>query len=326
MPLRALARCLLSIDGVCALMMTNEPSRCPGVQRLHDLTDPYWRCPWSPCRVCYASPAAFVWALLALRSTASVLTWREVAAVGREFARDVPRRVLMRSISKNGGSEVEPKGSILLVYFVADESGSMARNIGELNEGLITLQDELQKQPFAAARVRFSVIGFSDTAFTHLEAADLRSTHWLPTLGAQGLTSYAAAFNELGLRISVDIPRLKQQGFAVLRPAVFFLTDGMPSPNDNWRAAQARLLAQPTRPNVIAFGIGNADAQVVCELATEEQYAFKAARGVDTGVALSEFLTSLTQSVISSGQAVASGHAELQFDRPEGFNLAVDFV
>ena len=29
---------------------------------------------------------------------------------------------------------VEPKGSILLVYFVADESGSMGRNIDELNE------------------------------------------------------------------------------------------------------------------------------------------------------------------------------------------------
>jgi uncharacterized protein YegL len=231
-----------------------------------------------------------------------------------------------RSTSKDRGGEVEPKGSILLVYFVADESGSMSRNIGELNAGLVELQDALQKQPFAAARVRFSVIGFSDTAFTHLEAADLRSTTWLPTLSAQGLTSYAAAFDELGLRIAVDIPHLKQQGFSVLRPAVFFLTDGQPNANNNWRAAQAKLLGQPTAPNIIAFGIGDADAQIVCELATNEGYAFKAARGVDTGAALSEFLTSLTQSVISSGKAVASGNAELQFERPEGFTLAVDVV
>src|ERR1700733_1068308 len=105
---------------------------------------------------------------------------------------------------------MEPKGSILLVYFVADESGSMEPNIGDLNDGLITMQDELQKQPFAAAKVRFSVIGFSNKAFTHLEAADLRSTQWLPTLSAQGLTSYAAAFDELGYRISVDVAELKQ--------------------------------------------------------------------------------------------------------------------
>jgi hypothetical protein len=51
-----------------------------------------------------------------------------------------------------------------------------------------------------------------------------------------------------------------------------------------------------------------------------------AARGMDTGVAVSEFVTSLTQSVISSGNAVASGSAELQFDKPEGFTLAVDLI
>ncbi|MGV0043630.1 vWA domain-containing protein [Mycobacterium colombiense] len=221
---------------------------------------------------------------------------------------------------------MEPEGSVLLVYFVADESGSMARNIGELNDGLVELQDALQRQPFAAARVRFSVIGFSDTAFTHLEAADLRSISWRPTLSAQGLTSYASAFNELGVRISEDYARFKQQGFGVLRPAVFFLTDGQPSPNDNWPAARTYLLNQRAWPNIIAFGIGNADAQIVRELATDDKYAFIAARGVDTGAALAEFITSLTQSVISSGQAVAAGHAELYIDRPEGFTLAIDEV
>jgi len=221
---------------------------------------------------------------------------------------------------------VEPKGSILLVYFVADESGSMKPNIAELNDGLITLQDELQKQPHVASKVRFSVIGFSDTAFTHLEAADLRSTHWRPTLSAQGLTSYAAAFNELGYRISVDVAHLKQQGFQVHRPAVFFLTDGLPSRNEDWRAALANLRAQPAHPNILAFGIGDADASTVLELATKNEFAMVSARGANTGEALSEFLTSLTQSVIHSGQALATGKAELQFDKPEGFTLAVDVV
>lgn len=221
---------------------------------------------------------------------------------------------------------MEPKGSILLVYFVADESGSMERNIRELNDGLITLQDELQKQPFAASKVRFSVIGFSDKAFTHLEAADLRTTQWLPTLSAQGLTSYSAAFTELGYRISVDIAQLKQQGFTVHRPAVFFLTDGQPNRHEDWRTARTKLLDQPARPNILAFGIGDADASTVAELATKKEFALISAHGVDTGAALSEFLTSLTQSVISSGQALASGRAELQFDRPDGFTLAVDVV
>ena len=117
----------------------------------------------------------------------------------------------------------EPKGSILLVYFVADESGSMGRNIAELNEGLASLHDALQRESFAAARVRLSVIGFSETAFTYLEPADLRSLERMPVLEAQTLTSYAAAFDQLAYRIGVDIPGLKAQGYTVHRPAVFFL-------------------------------------------------------------------------------------------------------
>lgn len=202
----------------------------------------------------------------------------------------------------------------------------MGRNIDELNEGLAALHDELQRESFAAAKVRLSVVGFSDTAFTYLEPADLRLLEGMPVLTAQGLTSYAAAFDQLGYRIGVDIPGLKAQGYTVHRPAVFFLTDGLPNENEDWRSARANVLAQPAAPNILAFGIGDADAGIVCELATKPQFAFIAARGVDTGAAISEFVTSLTQSVISSGQAMAAGSAELQFEKPEGFTLAVDVV
>jgi uncharacterized protein YegL len=170
------------------------------------------------------------------------------------------------------------------------------------------------------------VIGFSDTAFTYLEPADLRVLQGMPVLTAQSLTSYAAAFDQLAYRISVDIPGVTAQGYTVHRPAVFFLTHGLPNEHEDWRSVRANLLAQPAAPNILAFGIGDADAAVICEIATKPHFAFVAARGVDTGAAISEFLTSLTQSVISSGQALASGSAELQFEKPEGFTLAVDVV
>ena len=166
--------------------------------------------------------------------------------------------------------------------------------------------DALQRESFAAAKVRFSVIGFSDTAFTYLEPADLRLLQGMPVLTAQGLTSYASAFDQLAYRISVDIPSLKAQGYTVHRPAVFFLTDGLPNGHEDWRSVRSNLLAQPAAPNILAFGIGDADAGTVAELATQPHFAFVAARGVDTGAAISEFLTSLTQSVISSGQALAA--------------------
>jgi uncharacterized protein YegL len=215
---------------------------------------------------------------------------------------------------------VEPQGKVLLIYFVADESGSMGNNIDELNDGLISLQDSLQRESFAAAKVRLSVIGFSNDAFTYLDAADLRLTPSMPVLSAQGLTSYRSAFDELYLRISIDVPQLKAQGFSVLRPAVFFLTDGLPNEREDWRAAQHRLMSHPTAPNVLAFGIGDADPSVVSE------FALVAAHGRDTAAAVSDFIISLTQSVISSGRNVAAGTAELQFERPAGFSLAVDMI
>lgn len=221
---------------------------------------------------------------------------------------------------------MEPQGTVLPVYFVADESGSMARNIDELNSGLRSLQDALQTESFAAAKVRFSVIGFNETARTYLEPADLRSLPAMPTLQAGGLTSYAAAFNELGLRISLDVPALKAQGYAVNRPCVFFLTDGQPNAGDDWENARSTLLAQHARPNILAFGIGEADAATIVQVATKEEYAYKAARGVDTGKAISDLITSLTQSIISSGQALATGASELQMEKPEGFSLAVDIL
>jgi uncharacterized protein YegL len=229
-------------------------------------------------------------------------------------------------IRGSGCAVLEPKGSILLVYFVADESGSMGRNIDDLNAGLASLHDALQRESFAAAKVRLSVIGFSDTAFTYLEPADLRFLEGMPVLTAQSLTSYAAAFDQLAYRISVDIPSLKAQRYTVHRPAAFFLTDGQPNGHEDWRAVRSNLLAQAAAPNILSFGIGDAEASTVAELATKPQFAFVAARGVDTGAAISEFLTSLTQSVISSGQALAGGPAELQFEKPVGFTLAVDVV
>lgn len=221
---------------------------------------------------------------------------------------------------------MEPMGTLLPIYFVADESGSMAPHIQALNDGLLGLLDSLQRESFAAAKVRFSVIGFSDTAHTYLEPADLRILPGMPTFAPRGMTSFKAAFDQISYRLSVDVPNLKAQGFMLNRPTVFFLTDGIPNGNEDWLAARAALLNQPARPNILAFGIGDADAAVINEIATAPEYALIQSSGVHTATALSNFIVNLTQSVISSGQALADGRAQLDLEKPEGFTLAVDLI
>ncbi len=205
----------------------------------------------------------------------------------------------------------------------------MANDIGDLNVGLTSLLDALQGEAMAAAKVRFCVIGFSDDAVCHLEPSDLRDIEDMPTLAARGMTSYRAAFDALYRRIPTDVDRLKSQGYMVNRPAVFMLTDGAPNPGDGWERPYADLTEASfgPRPNILAFGIGAADASVIKAVATSDEYAFITASGVDTGRAIAEFIKALTQSVISSGQALASGQAALPVEKPEGFiSLAVDTV
>lgn len=225
----------------------------------------------------------------------------------------------------------EPKGNVLPIYFVADESGSMAGDMDQLNDGLVSLLDALHSESMAAAKVRFCVLGFADDLICYLEPSDLRQLEEMPTLRARGSTSYAAVFNGMRSRIPEDIDRLTSDGYRVNRPAVFMLTDGAPNAGEAWEEALASLTDPEwgARPNLLAFGIGSADADVIRQVASKPEFAFIAAKGVDTGQAIANFIKALTQSVISSGQALASGQSALPVEKPEGFeplSLDVDIV
>ncbi|MDU4703458.1 VWA domain-containing protein [Corynebacterium amycolatum] len=217
------------------------------------------------------------------------------------------------------GMNMEPRGNILPIYFVADESGSMGPDIAELNSGLQSLLNEIRMAPFAAANVRFSVIGFDNEARLYLSNADLRHVEQMPTLTARYATYFSTAFDLLNAQIPDDVAQLKAEGYRVNRPAVFLLTDGYPMSDDLWQEALSDLQNAPHHPNILAFGIGESDAQIIGQMASKNGWAFQAAQGADTGAMLSEFMSSLTQSVISSGTSVANGSPEIITDIPDDF-------
>jgi hypothetical protein len=72
------------------------------------------------------------------------------------------------------------------------------------------------------------------------------------------------------------------------------------------------------RPNIMAFGVGTADADTVKAVASRPEYAFIAVEGVDMGLALGEFMAALQRSVVSSGVSVSAGGGLLVAD-PKGF-------
>lgn len=219
---------------------------------------------------------------------------------------------------------------VLPIYFVADESSSMEGVVDELNSGLKELLDSMHLEGMAAAKVRLTVIGFSNDARCYLDLADIREVAKMPELTADGGTSYAAAFNALYNRLDSDVDRLKAQGFRVHRPAVFLLTDGAPTddPDTLWRSVLAKLKDPnyPRRPNILAFGIGNVAPEIILQVASDPTCAYVSANGAAVGQAVSDFCTMLVQSIVSSAAAAASGETSLQLEAPKGFTLAMDAV
>jgi uncharacterized protein YegL len=199
---------------------------------------------------------------------------------------------------------------ILPVYAVCDESGSMAGEpIAAINNALPELHQEIGSNPALCDRARFGLIAFSDDAHVLLELCDLSDLREMPGLSADGMTNYGAALRLARTTIEQDVRALKASGHKVVRPVVFFLTDGVPS--DDWVAAREELVSpgNPTRPHIVAFGIGNADPDVVARVATFRAF-IQAEGGVTPAKALREFVATLTRSIMLSVR-LDSGPREL---------------
>ncbi|WKX69537.1 VWA domain-containing protein [Streptomyces sp. XD-27] len=223
----------------------------------------------------------------------------------------------------------ETKGILLPAYVLADESGSMGPYREALSDGLVSLCEGLRAEPMIAAKLRLSVLGFSDDVQVRLAVSDMRTETSLPQVTIRGLTNYGAVFDDLLDRIPVDVQGLRGEGYKVHRPVVFFLSDGQPTDGDGWRLSHATLIDKartPVAPNIIACGIGDAEARTMVEVATRPEFAFIAKAGTDIGRAISEFFHALTTSLVASGHALNSASPQLVVNRPDQFTMAIDEV
>lgn len=190
---------------------------------------------------------------------------------------------------------------ILPFYVVCDQSYSMTDHLDALNDGLGRLHAAADTDPVVAEATRFCLIGFSGTAEVLWPLG--RSSDVLGPVGlsTQAATNFGAAFTLLRETIGQDIEALRARAHQVYRPAVFFLSDGHPTDPTAWPAAYARLVDPDwaARPNIIAFGIGDADAATIGRIGTLQ--AFMSRGGASPADALHGFARALTSSVVRSG-------------------------
>lgn len=177
----------------------------------------------------------------------------------------------------------------LPTYIVLDTSKSMTEHTALLNESLKNVHRAAAFAPQVAAFAHMSIAAFNSEAHLVLPMTDINQVPALPRVACSGRTEYAKVFSLLRERIEIDVPALKAAGRRVLRPAVFFLTDGSPTDGWNaadnrprtdpaiWRAALRRLLdpSWSEHPNILAFGVGSANASVLKEVATLQAFIAK---------------------------------------------------
>jgi uncharacterized protein YegL len=139
----------------------------------------------------------------------------------------------------------------------------------------------------------------------------LEPTLTLPTLEVRGSTSYAAAFRLLRTEIAANIRQLKGDGYRVHRPAVFFLSDGLPTDEDSvWRSAFAKLVGEAAYPNVIPFGVEEADGHTLKALihpssGPKQMRMYLMDKGEDAAQAITSMAEIMISSVIQSGHSMS---------------------
>jgi uncharacterized protein YegL len=204
-------------------------------------------------------------------------------------------------------------------------------NLLAASEIMPALADVLGRNPILADKVRFGLVDFSDVAQVLLPLCDLLDPNLtLPGLAVRGGTSYAAAFRALRKQIEQDVLQLKADNFSVHRPAVFFLSDGAPTDEEaEWRAAFAELTEYDRQtntgfamyPNVIPFGVANADPKILQQLihpstGAKQMRMYLMDEGNTPAEAIKSMAEIMISSVLSSGMGVAGGASGIVLPDP----------
>lgn len=218
--------------------------------------------------------------------------------------------------SASADVSVEERYSVFPFYLCLDVSASMAGGpIDSVNQQIPLLRSRVGEDPAVAEVIRLGIVTFSDVARSVLPLCDLSMVEAVPEVSAQGRTSYAAVFDHLRTVIEDDYHKGRSSGDRWYRPAVVFISDGRPTDEpERWQASLSRL-TDPSwrrRPNILAFGFGEADPQVLAAVTSNlPNRAFIADEGAEPAAVVPELLAGLIQSIVSSSTSVYEGAAQL---------------
>ncbi|GAA0268905.1 vWA domain-containing protein [Cryptosporangium japonicum] len=195
------------------------------------------------------------------------------------------------------------KSKCLPTYLVIDTSLSMESHQDLLNDTVEHVFTVIGDNPRVSEFAHLSVVTFSTAPHVVLEMSDIEHVTEIPVLECSGSTNYGPLFSLLRQRIDQDVEQLNAGGRrAVLRPAVFILTDGEPM-DQNWTGPLAALVDRGWRryPHIISYGFGDANEAVLGQIAT--RMAFLAVNVEREKEAIVSMMTSLLKTLVESAGA-----------------------
>jgi uncharacterized protein YegL len=172
--------------------------------------------------------------------------------------------------ASSAGFADEESYPVLPICLTIDVSGSMQATgaIEAVNTCLPELRAMVMADPTIGEMARLSIVTFENTARTVVESLDIRDIAF-PHLTASGGTNYTAALREGRASIERAIRGLGR-GVRIFSPVMFFISDGEPNDAEpSWLAARQELAEMKYRPNVVAFGMGEANLGVISKLASK---------------------------------------------------------
>jgi len=189
---------------------------------------------------------------------------------------------------------------VLPFYVVCDASTSMrGEPMRVVNEELRQVHQVLSSDPLLNDLCRFAVIAFASEVIEVVRLGRLASIEKFPEIVARGQTRLGKCIDEISVIVRRDIDSLRAEDRPVLRPVLFFITDGRPT--DSWKRklnAFTDRKANPAAPNIIAFGVGEADEDTISTIG--KQRAMMARTTESVPAALRAVIRSLTQTIVGS--------------------------
>jgi len=194
----------------------------------------------------------------------------------------------------NFAENPEPRCPLVLLL---DTSGSMAGDpISQLNEGLVTLKDELSADSLVAKRVEIAIIKFGPVET--LNDFHTVGNFYPPHLKASGDTPMGAAINQ-----GLDLLKIRKElyranGIDYYRPWVMLITDG--GPTDQWRGAANRVHEGESAKafSFFAIGVEKANMDTLKEISVRQPLKLKGLRYRDLFAWLSKSMKSVSQSAV----------------------------